>query len=276
MRDLIKLLGYSKESLWQYLEGLSYADYDKIIVPNGGIIFVPKDREQYALVCVHIDTINDARAAKAPTERELYIRRNYIALLPNADCACLGGDDRCGVYIALKLLDRGIPFAFGFFTDEEIGGLGSSRCINAIEALNVTSFIGLDRRGSNELALYGWDNEELVCLFEAMGYNRAWGSFTDASNLAGALGIACVNLSIGYQHEHTHNEFIDFTATLNTLKTLSTRRIIEYLNSKEFLAECDAMGAYDYYYGDDYYRDEYGCDEYGYDDTRGVMYYDYK
>ena len=36
------------------------------------------------------------------------------------------------------------------------------------------------------------------------------------------------------------------------------------------------MGAYDYYYGDDYYRDEYGCDEYGYDDTRGVMYYDYK
>ena len=271
MRDLIKLLGYSKESLWQYLEGLSYADYDKIVVPNGGIIFVPKGKEQYALVCVHIDTINDARAAKAPTERELYIRKNYIALLPNADCACLGGDDRCGCYIALKLLDRGVPFAFGFFTDEEIGGLGSSRCINAIEALNVTSFIGLDRRGSNELALYGWDNEELVCLFEAMRYNTAWGSFTDASNLAGALGIACVNLSIGYQHEHTHSEFIDFTATLNTLKTLSTRRIIEYLNSKEFLAECDTMGVYDYYYGDDYYRDEYG-----YDDTKGVMYYDYK
>ena len=276
MRDLIKLLGYSKSELWKYLEGLTYTDYDKIIVPNGGIIFVPKEQEQYALVCVHIDTINDARVAKAPTERELYIRKNYLALLPNADCACLGGDDRCGVYIALKLLDRGIPFAFGFFTDEEIGGLGSSRCINAIEALNVTSFIGLDRRGSNELALYGWDNEELICLFEAMGYNIAFGSFTDASNLAGALRIACVNLSIGYQHEHTHSEFIDFTATLNTLKTLSTRRIIEYLNSKEFLAECDAMGAYDYYYGDDYYRDEYGCDEYGYDDTRGVMYYDYK
>ena len=36
------------------------------------------------------------------------------------------------------------------------------------------------------------------------------------------------------------------------------------------------MGAYDYYYGDDYYRDEYGCDEYDYDDTRGVMYYEYK
>lgn len=276
MKDLIKLLAHSKETLWQYLEGLSYADYDKIIVPNGGIVFTPKGKEQYALMCVHIDTINDARGAKAPTKQDLYIRKNYIALMPNSECACLGGDDRCGCYIALKLLDRGIPFAFGFFTDEEIGGLGSSRCINAIEALNITSFIGLDRRGDNELALYGWDNEELICLFEAMGYNTAFGSFTDASNLAGALGIACVNLSIGYQHEHTHSEFIDFTATLTTLKTLSTRRIIEYLNSKEFLAECDAMGAYGYYYGDDYYRDEYGCDEYGYDDTKGVMYYDYK
>ena len=36
------------------------------------------------------------------------------------------------------------------------------------------------------------------------------------------------------------------------------------------------MGTYDYYYDDGYYRDEYGCDEYGYDDTRGVMYYEYK
>ena len=45
---------------------------------------------------------------------------------------------------------------------------------------------------------------------------------------------------------------------------------------KSFLAECDAMGTYDYYYDDGYYRDEYGCDEYGYDDTRGVMYYEYK
>ena len=269
MKDLIKLLGYSKNGLWQYLEGLTYADYDKIIVPNGGIIFTPKGKEQYALVCVHIDTINDARNAKAPTERELYIRKNYIALLPNAECACLGGDDRCGVYIALKMLDRGLPFAFGFFTDEEIGGLGSSRCLDIISMLNITSLIGLDRKGSNELALYGYDNEELVCLFEAMGYNQAWGSFTDASNLAGALGIACVNLSIGYQHEHTHSEFIDFTATLNTLKTLSTRWIIEFLNSKVFLAEFDTMGSYAYY-------DELGCDEYGYDDTRGVMYYDYK
>ena len=265
MRDLIKLLGYSKSGLWQYLNGLVYADYKKIIVPNGGIIFIPKEQEQYALVCVHIDTINDARNTKAPTEKDLYIRKNYIALLPNSECACLGGDDRCGVYIALKLMDRSVPLAFGFFMDEEIGGVGSSLCADTINGLSVTSFIGLDRKGSDELALYGYDNQELICLFEAMGYNSDWGSFTDASNLARALGIACVNLSIGYQHEHTHNEFIDFSATLNTLKTLSTGKIIEFLNSKEFMADCDTLGSYyddAICYGDGgmYYGDEIGFD----------------
>ena len=265
MRYLLKLLGHSQKSLWRYLNGLTYVDYEKIVIPDGGIIFTPKGQKQYALMCMHIDTINDARNTKAPAKGDLYVRRNYIALLPNSDCACLGGDDRCGCYIALKLMDRGVPFAFGFFVDEEIGGQGSAECINTIKELNVTSFIGLDRKGSDELALYGYDNQELICLFEAMGYNSDWGSFTDASNLARALGIACVNLSIGYQHEHTHNEFIDFTATLNTLKTLSTGKIIEFLNSKEFMADCDTLGSYyddAICYGDDgmYYGDEIGFD----------------
>lgn len=146
--------------------------------------------------------------------------------------------------------------------------------LNIYKGLTSGTFEGwreLVQDGKNEFFIDG-----MLYSGKALLVENSRGSFTDASNLAGALGIACVNLSIGYQHEHTHNEFIDFTATLNTLKTLSTRRIIEYLNSKEFLAECDTMGVYDYYYGDDYYRDEYGCDEYGYDDARGVMYYDYK
>ena len=97
--------------------------------------------------------------------------------------------------------------------------------------------LGLDRRGADQAAIYGYDNSELMALFERRGYFKAKGSFTDASNLARiySKGVACINLSVGYYNEHTPKETINITAMNRTLTIL--KDMVDELTSKPFLIE---------------------------------------
>lgn len=235
MKKLVELLLLSQEELLSYISRIYAPLYTKQEF-EGGIVFIPKNVEKYPLMCAHLDTINTHR--KTPLERsDLYINKDYIGLPTSTKKACLGGDDRCGVYIALELLASGLPYAFGFFLDEEIGGIGSDAYSAIIDTTHITALIGLDRKGSNDVALYGYDNNELTEIFVKQGYKRAFGTFTDASNLAEGCDLACVNLSIGYYNEHTPNEQIHFSETENTLNILRKPEVIEVLASKQYLAE---------------------------------------
>jgi hypothetical protein len=192
------------------------------------------------MLCVHLDTINTHRGIDKPLNEEdiLYNRdTKTYSLNPNSQLTCLGGDDRAGLWIAIKLLtDKSISskYCYGFFFNEEIGGKGSTEYMKDYPNYEdgVSCFIGLDRRGDTEVATYGKDNQELIKLFEDVGYKEAMGSFTDASNLA--TYKACCNLSVGYNNEHTHNETLDFTAMEATLEVL---RFISHNFKEEYPVE---------------------------------------
>ena len=234
MKKLVELLLLSQEELLEYINRIYAPLYTKQEF-EGGIVFIPKNVEKYPLMCAHLDTINTHR--KTPLERsDLYINKDYIGLPTSTKKSCLGGDDRCGVYIALGLLASGLPYAFGFFLDEEIGGVGSKKYIPLMSD-NITALVGLDRKGSNDVALYGYDNNELTEIFKKQGYKKAFGTFTDASNIAEGCDLACVNLSIGYYNEHTPTEQIHFSETENTLNILRKVEVINALASKQYLAE---------------------------------------
>ena len=231
----IKQVELSKYIL-KYLDRINVKEYYNIKhIDKGGILVTPKGYPKYPLVCTHLDTINDTKYTELI---KFNIKGDYISLAGDSSCHCLGGDDRCGVYIALELIKNRTPYGFGFFYDEEIGGVGSriaSPLINNLEG--VTAFIGLDRRGFDELALYGYDNSELVDLFERRGYFKAKGSFTDASNLASLSDkrLACINLSVGYYNEHTPKETINITAMNRTLTVL--KDMVDELTSKPFFVD---------------------------------------
>ncbi|WP_279062242.1 hypothetical protein [Campylobacter lanienae] len=273
MNEFIKLLMINQSELSKYI--LNYLDrinakeyYNIKRIDKAGILVTPKGNRKYPLICAHLDTINDHKSKELP---KLNIKGDYISLASDSPCECLGGDDRCGVYIALSLIKDRTPYGFGFFYDEEIGGVGSGIASPLINNLDgVTAFIGLDRKGCDELALYGYNNSELVSLFESRGYFKARGSFTDASNLSSFSdkGLACVNLSVGYYNEHTLKETINITAMNRTLAVLKS--MVDELSSKPFLIENSMIYGelYQselYYYGDDIYN--YGGDDiYNYDD----------
>lgn len=266
------ILTMTQAELRDYLASLNSPFYDKYVY-DGGILFIPRDVTSYALICAHTDTINDATRMPPPSREDILEAGDYLSLSKGSPCSCLGGDDRCGVYIALKLIAKGLPYAFGFFKDEEVGCIGSKALSSIIETFDITCFIGVDRKGFNELALYGHDNKELIDIFKGFGYEVEYGSITDASKLASLSlkGLACLNLSIGYWNEHTTAEFIITTATERTLEYLSDYQLAQRLGDKPYLDEGDSMGS-SYYGGfgrytadpyycplddDDYYPDEW-------------------
>lgn len=240
MNEFIKLLKLKQAELskyiLRYLDKISAKEYYNIkYIDKAGILVTPKGYPKYPLICSHMDSINDTKYTELI---KFNIKGDYISLADDSSCHCLGGDDRCGVYIALELIKARLPYAFGFFYDEETGGAGSRRASPLINSLEgITAFIGLDRRGFDELALYGYDNSELVALFERRGYFKAKGSFTDASNLSSLSDkrLACVNLSVGYYNEHTLKETINITAMNRTLTILKS--MVDELSSKPFFVD---------------------------------------
>lgn len=263
--NIIELLKYNQNELGNKIKEIvsNYRDFYSIIsIDGGGILVTPKGSKNYPLICSHLDTINDQRKEKETPK--IVIQGDYISLASDSPCSCLGGDDRCGVFIALELIKARLPYAFGFFYDEEVGGVGSSYMLQYLTD-NITAFIGLDRRGADQAAIYGYDNSELMSLFERRGYFKAKGSFTDASNLARiySKGVACINLSVGYYNEHTPKETINITAMNRTLTIL--KDMVDGLTSKPFLIENfmiynELYQSKLYYYGDDDLYNYYGDD----------------
>ena len=66
---------------------------------------------------------------------------------------------------------------------------------------------------------YSCDNPDFEEFIESTGYFKtAWGSVSDISTIAPALGVAAVNLSSGYFNEHTTKETINVEALLSTIE----------------------------------------------------------
>lgn len=121
----------------------------------------------------------------------------------------LGADDRNGCYLLHRLmLKRPKDFIFAVFDLEELGCLGS-RSFNLFPIQELISvFIGLDRKGSNEFALYGFESEELLSILDTFpNYHTDFGSITDVMLLAQSSNICCFNLSVGYYKQHSEREF---------------------------------------------------------------------
>ena len=233
------------------------------VIGKGYMIYSKSDIPK-PMLCVHLDTINTHRdKIKINPKRDFEYDENLgiLGLTKDSKLTCLGGDDRAGVWIALAMIDYmeasgDYKYDVGFFEDEEIGCLGSTSYHKDIKeiGINTTCYIGLDRKsgkGAQEVALYGDDNQELVSVFNKLGYVTDMGSVTDASNLSG--DVACVNLSVGYDNEHTSSEVLYLHCMVDTLEKLKALK----LPTENFAVE------YDHFYDNDPWSAQYACGSVG-------------
>ena len=130
--------------------------------------------------------------------------------------AVIGGDDGCGIFILLNLIETGHDISFAFFSGEEQGMIGS-RCFSREERhkellRSVPWALVIDRMGNSDIICtqnnYGSKEfEAALCrVGEAFGYRPARGFVSDADVLRNY--ISCANLSVGYYHAHSPEEFV--------------------------------------------------------------------
>ena len=151
----------------------------------------------------------------------------------------IGGDDRCGIYMILKVIKKYNCHVL-FFEDEEIGGVGSEKftktetCVQLMDKVNYV--IELDRMNSKDAVYYQLDNPEFQDFVEKEFWKTAYGSFTDICHICPALGVAGVNLSCGYYKQHTFDEYVvlsEMETAIEEVKKLIARTkendVFEYI-----------------------------------------------
>ena len=123
-----------------------------------------------------------------------------------------GFDDRAGIYAIIHIIgsinDGSYPSII--FTDkEEVGGIGAYELIKDFPQCpfdDCRCIIELDRANEKDCVFYNCDNHDFERFISRYGFKYEFGSFSDISIIAPSWGIAAVNLSIGYEDEHTSSE----------------------------------------------------------------------
>lgn len=126
-----------------------------------------------------------------------------------------GGDDKCGIYVLIKLLLSDIPCRAIVTQDEEIGLLGTAE-IKPAWGEQSSILLQADRRGCNDLIKHTNGNliasDDLVArvlaLPECADMKPEYGSVTDVGDLCSLFEVAGFNISAGYYDAHSSRESI--------------------------------------------------------------------
>jgi len=132
----------------------------------------------------------------------------------------LGADCGTGIYILLRMIMNDVPGRYVFFAQEEVGRVGSTAYTMPKEINRVISF---DRKETDNLITHQMGepgcSEEFAKAFITefqLPYKRdPTGCFTDSYTFF-ETHAECVNLSVGYYHQHSSKEYqdVDFAEQL--------------------------------------------------------------
>lgn len=150
------------------------------------------------LLVAHLDTVH-----YDPPETICYSTDGTVMMSPQG----IGGDDRAGVYMILRLI-QDLHCHVLFCEAEETGGHGAKAFVQSGIVPKVNYIVEFDRMGSNDAVYYNCKNEQFEQHICSFGFQTAFGSFSDISILAPHLNLAAVNLSTGYYHAHQLGEYV--------------------------------------------------------------------
>lgn len=235
----------------------------KIECDKPGNLYVTKGKsDTYPCIVAHMDQVQERHSKDfIAYEAEDII----IGFSPkHKEQQGLGADDKCGLWIGLKCLQKFDCLKLAFFVGEEVGCKGSGLA-------NMTFFddcrfvIEPDRKGSEDLITQiGWtplcsDDFLKDIGFKKFGYKETEGMMTDIEALKDhGLMLSCINVSCGYYKPHSNEEFVYKPALLNCL--VLVEHIIKTCTKVYPHIDNTAYYEKQNYYGDiydDYYSEIY-------------------
>jgi hypothetical protein len=184
--------------------------------PEGNLLFdnrpLKKRGDRVPTIVAHLDQVHP------------YVRGFRLALLGehklvaydrNGSRVGTGGDDKCGIYVALKMLLSKQPCRAIFVQDEEIGCVGSS-AVAGEWGDDSSILIQADRRGNNDLIYHTNGTriathelvQRVLALPECEGMKPEMGTLTDVGELCPYFEVQGFNISSGYYDAHTSRESV--------------------------------------------------------------------
>ena len=184
----------------------------KMEFDNAGNLYVTKGQaETYPCVVAHLDQVQKTHSLDFKAIETDEIIFGYSS--KNRRQEGLGADDKNGIWIALKCLEKFDAIKVAFFVGEEIGCLGSSRCVMSFFE-GCRFVLQCDRKNGKDLivnaSMTDLCSEEFLeaINYKKYGYRRENGLLTDVATLKeNGLEVSCINISCGYYEPHTDHEF---------------------------------------------------------------------
>ena len=165
----------------------------------------------------HLDT-----ADREQKDTKLYsMIENDEEYIVTDESTILGADDKSGVAVMLYMMSHNIPGLYYFFIGEERGGIGSnklSRIYDTVSYLKeIKRCVSFDRRNyhsviTSQLGRRCCSDEFGTALCKEYNKNGLdlsldpTGIYTDSASFIDDIR-ECTNISVGYFHEHTGQEY---------------------------------------------------------------------
>lgn len=209
-----KMNAYIKE--WCKNNGL------KCRAHKGNLYIVKGKSDLYPCYVAHTDTVHPI--IKDMDRLDIIEHKGVlIALDDDFQQTGIGGDDKVGIYMALRMLKRLPVCKVAFFHSEEVGCIGSKSA--DLRFFRDCKFIlQADRRGYGDwITDIGCGNisskafqDAVKPIADGYGYKFKTGAMTDVEALSKAnVGVSCANVSCGYYHPHTEGEYVDLADVHN-------------------------------------------------------------
>ena len=219
-----KLVSLNEKQMVQAMTQLIKSKYDNVIATKDYIIAIGDI--PIALVA-HMDTV-----FKFPVSDLYYDQKKGVLWSPEG----LGADDRAGIFAIIKILQDGLRPSVILTTGEEDGGVGACAICERYPDCPIPELkymIQLDRHGTNDCVFYDCYCPEFVDYVESFGFCERWGSFTDISFLMPEWQIVGVNLSVGYEDEHSKQEILCINPLFDTIKKV--KKMLTETNIPDFV-----------------------------------------
>lgn len=247
---------YGREELVaRYIE--NFCIENKIVYTKDfkGNIYVTKGKMQtgqyFPCAVAHMDTVHRDQVDLIDEDVSLEIIEEKIdgktfmwAFHPlKQKLTGIGGDDKCGVYICLRLLEKMDNLKCAFFVEEEIGMKGSQECsVEFFEDVGYALQFDAPTADWFSQTCSGyqlWTDE----YFEVIGSvlneynvkNISTDPFTDVVQLRKKFDFCCSVLPTGYHNQHSEKEYVIKEETENCVNLAVD--FITKLGSKKYFFE---------------------------------------
>lgn len=194
--------------------------------PIGNVYVTKGDSKRYPCFVSHTDTVHQVN------ERlEVYVNpEGHLQGRDSVDYTPLGvgGDDKCGVYLCLEMLDRLDNVKVAFFVGEEFGMVGSREACPEFFS-NVKYAIQFDSPEGDSMSLtlrgmplfdvdskFGKTVTPLILEKGITKWQRH--PYTDVYQLITKFNFPCLNLAAGYHRYHTQHEYVVIEEVENVLQ----------------------------------------------------------